>query len=165
MLLSTLSPFTYSHFVSDCWWLCLLFHWYARKHQQSVLYSTNSKSASTHTQHTFLSPHGEQGLRSSLYQSFCNPFLTPALTQQHIHITGSFPTAFKQAWVTRLLKEPTLSPMTDENYRPVSFVSIRNFKRLSPSLTEQCTQWPPEWHQNLTLHRDIPGVLPHRQIF
>ncbi len=48
----------------------------------------------------------------------------PALT--HIinisRHTGTFPTAFKQARVTPLLKKPSLNPALLENYRPVSLL-------------------------------------------
>ncbi len=53
-----------------------------------------------------------------------SPTLLPALT----HIintslrTGIFPTAFKQARVTQLLKKPTLNTSLLENYRPVSLL-------------------------------------------
>ncbi len=53
-----------------------------------------------------------------------SPTLLPALT----HIintslrTGIFPTAFKQARVTPLLKKPTLNTSLLENYRPVSLL-------------------------------------------
>ncbi len=51
-----------------------------------------------------------------------SPTLLPALT--HIIntslLTGIFPTAFKQARVTPLLKKPTLNTSLLENYRPVS---------------------------------------------
>ncbi len=51
-----------------------------------------------------------------------SPTLLPALT--HIIntslLTGIFPTAFKQARVTPLLKKPTLHTYLIENYRPVS---------------------------------------------
>ncbi len=53
-----------------------------------------------------------------------SPALLPALT--HIIntslLTGIFPTAFKQAWVTPLLKKPTLNTSLLENYRPVSLL-------------------------------------------
>ncbi len=53
-----------------------------------------------------------------------SPALLPALT--HIIntslITGIFPTAFKQAQVTPLLKKPTLNTSLLENYRPVSLL-------------------------------------------
>ncbi len=53
-----------------------------------------------------------------------SPTLLPALT--HIIntslLTGIFPTAFKQAWVTPLLKKPTLNTSLLENYRPVSLL-------------------------------------------
>ena len=53
-----------------------------------------------------------------------SPALNPAVT----HIinssltTGVFPTAFKQARVTPLLKKPTLNPAQVENYRPISLL-------------------------------------------
>ncbi len=50
--------------------------------------------------------------------------LTPALTHiinTSLH-TGIFPTAFKQARVTPLLKKPTLNTSLLENYRPVSLL-------------------------------------------
>ncbi len=53
-----------------------------------------------------------------------SPTLLPALT--HIIktslLTGTFPTAFKQARVTTLLKKPTLNTSLIENYRPVSLL-------------------------------------------
>ncbi len=53
-----------------------------------------------------------------------SPALLPALT--HIIntslLTGIFPTAFKQALVTPLLKKPTLNTSLLENYRPVSLL-------------------------------------------
>ncbi len=53
-----------------------------------------------------------------------SPTLLPALT--HIIytslVTGIFPTAFKQAWVTPLLIKPTLNTSLIENYRPVSLL-------------------------------------------
>ncbi len=53
-----------------------------------------------------------------------SPTLLPALT--HIIntslLTGIFPTAFKQAGITPLLKKPTLNTSLLENYRPVSLL-------------------------------------------
>ncbi len=54
--------------------------------------------------------------------------ISPALLPAFTHIintsllTGIFPTAFKQAWVTPLLKKPTLNTSLLENYRPVSLL-------------------------------------------
>ncbi len=60
---------------------------------------------------------------SHLFQVI-SPTLLPALT--HIIntslLTGIFPTAFKQARVTPLLKKPTLNTSFIENYRPVSLL-------------------------------------------
>ncbi len=44
---------------------------------------------------------------------------------QHISLTGIFPTAFKQARVTPLLKKPTLNTSLIENYRPVSLLPFK----------------------------------------
>ncbi|KAI2646130.1 hypothetical protein H4Q32_024583 [Labeo rohita] len=53
-----------------------------------------------------------------------SPTLLPALT--HIIntslLTGTFPTAFKQAQVTPLLKKPTLNTSLIDNYRPISLL-------------------------------------------
>ncbi len=54
--------------------------------------------------------------------------ISPALLPELTHIintsllTGIFPTAFKQARVTPLLKKPTLNTSLLENYRPVSLL-------------------------------------------
>ncbi len=51
-----------------------------------------------------------------------SPAVVPALTHiinKSIH-TGIFPSAFKQARITPLLKKPTLNPTLLRNYRPVS---------------------------------------------
>ncbi len=53
-----------------------------------------------------------------------SPTLLPALTH-NINtslLTGIFPTAFKQALVTPLLKKPTLNTSLLENYRPISLL-------------------------------------------
>ncbi|CAM4732934.1 unnamed protein product [Leuciscus chuanchicus] len=53
-----------------------------------------------------------------------SPTLLPALTHiinSSLH-TGTFPTAFKQARVTTLLKKPTLNTSSVENYRPISLL-------------------------------------------
>ncbi len=53
-----------------------------------------------------------------------SPSLLPALT--HIIntslLTGTFSNAFKQAWVTPLLKKPTLNTSLTDSYRPVSLL-------------------------------------------
>ncbi len=53
-----------------------------------------------------------------------SPTLLPVLTQiiNTSLLTGIFPTAFKQARVTPLLKKPTLNTSLIENYRPVSLL-------------------------------------------
>ncbi|XDV26173.1 hypothetical protein PO909_029949 [Leuciscus waleckii] len=53
-----------------------------------------------------------------------SPTLLPSLTHiinSSLH-TGTFPTAFKQARVTPLLKKPTLNTSLVENYRPISLL-------------------------------------------
>ncbi len=60
--------------------------------------------------------------------SWSNPFtpspsyLSFSLTINTSLLTGIFPTAFKQARVTPLLKQPTLNTSLLENYRPVSLL-------------------------------------------
>ncbi len=53
-----------------------------------------------------------------------SPAVVPALTHiinTSLH-TGVFPSAFRQARITPLLKKPTLNPSLLENYRPVSLL-------------------------------------------
>ncbi len=53
-----------------------------------------------------------------------SPAVVPALTHilnSSLH-TGAFPSAFKQAHITPLLKKPTLNPTLLRNYRPVSLL-------------------------------------------
>ncbi len=53
-----------------------------------------------------------------------SPAVVPALTHivnTSLH-TGIFPSAFKQARITQLLKKPTLNPILLGNYRPVSLL-------------------------------------------
>ena len=38
--------------------------------------------------------------------------------------SGTFPTTFKQVWVTTLLKKPSLNPVQVKNYRPVSLFTF-----------------------------------------
>ncbi len=77
-----------------------------------------SKLLSSHPATCSLDP-----IPSHLLQTI-SPTLLPALT--HIIntslLTGIFPTAFKQARVTPLLKKPTLNTSLLENYRPISLL-------------------------------------------
>ncbi len=60
---------------------------------------------------------------SNLFQAI-SPAVVPALTHianTSLH-TGIFPSAFKQAHITPLLKKPTLNPTLLGNYRPVSLL-------------------------------------------
>ncbi len=69
-------------------------------------------------------------LQHALLTQSPNTFSKQSLlhSYQHSHtlstslLTGIFPTAFKQAWVTPLLKKPTLNTFLIENYRPVSLL-------------------------------------------
>ncbi|KAI2647231.1 LINE-1 retrotransposable element ORF2 protein [Labeo rohita] len=45
--------------------------------------------------------------------------------------TGTFPTAFKQARVTPLLRKPSLNPALLENYRPSALLSVTEALRLT----------------------------------
>uniref|UniRef100_A0A3Q1JKY8 Reverse transcriptase domain-containing protein n=1 Tax=Anabas testudineus TaxID=64144 RepID=A0A3Q1JKY8_ANATE len=62
---------------------------------------------------------------STLLQAIA-PTLIPAITQiiNTSLTTGTFPTSFKQAQITPLLKKPSLDPSLVENYRPVSLLSF-----------------------------------------
>lgn len=55
-----------------------------------------------------------------------SPTLIPAVTHtvNSSLATGVFPTAFKQARVTLLLKKPTLNPSLVENYKPISLLTF-----------------------------------------
>ncbi len=50
-----------------------------------------------------------------------SPAVVPALIHISLH-TGVFPSAFRQARITPLLKKPTLNPSLLEDYRPVSLL-------------------------------------------
>ncbi len=73
-----------------------------------------------------------------------SPTLLPALT--HIIntslLTGIFPTAFKQARVTPLLKKPILNTYLLENYRPVSLLPFiaKTLERVEPGLIVSFTE-------------------------
>ncbi|KAK2917266.1 hypothetical protein Q8A73_004012 [Channa argus] len=62
-------------------------------------------------------------ITSTLLQAVA-PALMPAITQviNTSLKTGTFPTSFKQALITPLLKKPSLDPSVVENYRPVSLL-------------------------------------------
>ncbi len=87
-----------------------------------------------------------------------SPALLPALT--HIIntslLTGIFPTAFKQARVTPLLKKPTLNTSLLENYRPVSLLPFiaKTLERVvftrSHCFFHRTTNW--------TLNSQVSGV-------
>jgi len=54
--------------------------------------------------------------------------------------SGTFPTTFKQARVTPLLKKPSLPPTQVENYRPVSFVPFLS-KTIQRAVFKQVTEF------------------------
>ncbi|KAK2922272.1 hypothetical protein Q8A73_001766 [Channa argus] len=62
--------------------------------------------------------------RSGVLRGTVAPALMPAITQviNTSLKTGTFPTSFKQALITPLLKKPSLDPSVVENYRPVSLL-------------------------------------------
>ncbi|XDV14498.1 hypothetical protein PO909_014740 [Leuciscus waleckii] len=71
-----------------------------------------------------------------------SPTLLPALTHiinSSLH-TGTFPTAFKQARVTPLLKKPTLNTSSVENYRPISLLPFIT-KTLERAVFNQVTSF------------------------
>ncbi len=77
-----------------------------------------------------------------------SPAVVPALTHivnTSLH-TGVFPSAFKQARITPLLKKPTLNPTLLGNYRPVSllpFIAKTLERVVQPSLCLSNTEQPP----------------------
>ncbi len=88
-----------------------------------------------------------------------SPALLPALT--HIIntslLTGIFPTAFKQARVTPLLKKPTLNTSLLENYRPVSllpFIAKKHSNELSSTRSHCFFHRTTNW----TLNSQVSGV-------
>ncbi len=65
-----------------------------------------------------------------------SPVVVPALTHivnTSLH-TGIFPSAFKQACITPILKKPTLNPTILGNYRPVSLLPF-----IAKTLNELCS--------------------------
>ncbi len=92
----------------------------------------------------------------------------PALTHiinTSLH-TGTFPTAFKQARVSPLLKKPALNPALLENYRPVSLLpfiakSLERvvFNQLSLFLAQNnILGQQPIWLQKWPLNWDCPTL-------
>ncbi len=91
--------------------------------------------------------------------------ISPAVVPALIHIintslhTGVFPSAFRQARITPLLKKPTLNPSLLENYRPVSLLPFiaktrAVFNQVSAFLTEQPPRQQPVWFQKWSFNRD-----------
>ncbi len=88
-----------------------------------------------------------------------SPSLLPALT--HIIntylLTGIFPTAFKQARITPLLKKPTLNTSLIENYRPVS-LSFHSLPKHSNKLSSTRSHCFFHRTTNWTLNSQVSGV-------
>ncbi len=91
-----------------------------------------------------------------------SPAVVPALTHiinTSLH-TGVFPSAFKQARITPLLKKPTLNPSLLENYRLVSLPFIAKtleraaFNQVSAFLTQNNLLDSKVWFQKWTFNRD-----------
>ncbi len=99
---------------------------------------------------------------SQLLQAI-SPAVVPALTHilnSSLH-AGVFPSAFKPARITPLLKKPTLNPTLLGNYRPVSllpFIAKTLERVVQPSLclshTEQPPGQQPVWLQKWTFDRN-----------
>ncbi len=98
-----------------------------------------------------------------------SPAVVPALAHivnTSLH-TGIFPSAFKQARITPLLKKPTLNPTLLGNYRPVSLLPF-----IAKHLNELCsTKSLPFSHRttswtvtNLASEVGIPPKLPCSQL-
>ena len=80
--------------------------------------------------------------------------------------SGTFPSLFKVARVTPLLKKPSLDPTQVENYRLVSLLTLLS-KNIERAASKQVTEFlsknnlldsKPVWIQKLSLHRNSPVV-------
>src|SRR4029434_10489641 len=80
--------------------------------------------------------------------------------------SGTFPSLFKVARVTPLLKKPSLDPTQVENYRPVSLLTLLS-KTIEKGrfqtghrvpVKEQSPRSEPVWIQKRSLHRNSPVV-------
>ena len=92
-----------------------------------------------------------------------SPAVLPAITQvmnASFH-SGTFPSLFKVARVTPLLKKPSLDPTQVENYRPVSLLTLLS-KTIERAASKQVTEFLSK--NNLldpnqrSLHRNSPVV-------
>ncbi len=134
---------------------------------QSVASSQLHKCRNSNQQHLLLKlPSSLPSLRQK-YPNFSSPailqhalliqsphtFFKQSLLHSYQHIfntsqlTGTFPTAFKQAQVTPLLKKPTLNTSHTDSYRPVSllpFIAKRLnelFSNSYPHFCQSITYW------------------------
>ncbi len=93
-----------------------------------------------------------------------SPTLLPALT--HIIntslLTGIFPTAFKQARVTPLLKKPTLNTSLLENYRPVSLLPFIPFNLAKTELL--VFPATPTLHHDFTIQLGSSTITPSASV-
>uniref|UniRef100_A0A3B1IJ57 Reverse transcriptase domain-containing protein n=1 Tax=Astyanax mexicanus TaxID=7994 RepID=A0A3B1IJ57_ASTMX len=91
---------------------------------------------------------------SNLLQTIA-PAIIPAITHTiNASLTsGVFPTAFKQAHVTPLLKKPSLNPAQVDNYRPVSLLPFLS-KTLERAVLNQVSGF---LSQNDLLHQNQSG--------
>ncbi len=85
-----------------------------------------------------------------LLQAISSSVILRLLTLSTPRFTGTFPTAFKQARVSPLLKKPALNPALLENYRPVSLLPF-----IAKSL-----EWVVLTNSLCFLHRKHSGQQP-----
>src|SRR4029434_7572287 len=78
---------------------------------------------------------------SNILQALSPTFL-PAITQviNASFNSGTFPSLFKVAPVTTLLKKPSLDPSQVENYRPVSLLTLLS-KTIERAASKQVTEF------------------------
>src|SRR4029434_8447078 len=97
-----------------------------------------------------------------------SPAVLPAITQviNASFNSGTFPSSFKVARVTPLLKKPSLDPTHVENHRPVSLLTLLS-KTIERAASKQVTEFlsrnnlldsKPVWIQKWSLHRNSPVV-------
>ncbi len=116
-------------------------------YQQTYSFTSFSSLSEAEVSKLILSNHPTtcplDPIPSHLLQAI-SPAVVPSLTHiinTSLH-TGVYPSAFRQARITPLLKKPTLNPSLLENYRPVSLPFIAKtlersvFNQVSAFLTQ-----------------------------